>query len=441
MATVAYPTIDDGLGQVFDRFYGLGGELATQRRFAKSASPVQMSESYALELASDSPSHNVISRSFGKPPIGPPCIGDHPDFEHLRGTDEVAFCPITTLFMDIESSTRLSLLYPLPTVRRVKNAFIQTAIEIIRSFGGHVHRIMGDAVMAYFGGTMCTEESSIIDGINCAAVLRHFAEHVVRPKLSSEGIDHDFGVRIGLDFGPEKDVLWSSYGFPGMEEVTATSFYVDVAAKLQHAAGRNQAMFGGSLIDTIDFPSRLLSVKQVIQGGETVEEPFITPNHTYRSGQPLNYRQRQFHATDYLRLTPVGQQPTFNPGLRRVPSVPVACTIHPEKNSPLIESHYLPATRAVPKGKALRFTVRLPYMPQLPYSVKFIVENHGREAWSKNPTTGDNHEESYVVQTQSQHNNVAHWETTSFRGFHYMTVEVRVHNRLDLRTQFGVYVV
>src|SRR5699024_5247206 len=99
-----------------------------------------------------------------------------------------------------------------------------------------VHRIMGDAVMAYFGGKDTNDYDDIINALNCSAVIRYFIEKVVAPQLEIEGFEDPFGIRIGLDYGEESDVIWSVYGFPGIDEVTATSFYVDVASKLQHSA-------------------------------------------------------------------------------------------------------------------------------------------------------------------------------------------------------------
>jgi adenylate cyclase len=64
-------------------------------------------------------------------------------------------------------------------------------------------------------------------------VLAFAIRNVVLPTLGRDNL----GVRIGLDYGRDRDVLWSSYGYPGVDEVTATSFFVDVAAKLQQAAG------------------------------------------------------------------------------------------------------------------------------------------------------------------------------------------------------------
>ena len=226
--------LDTGLLRSFENNLLRHG-TPTIKRFAANSGSI-LEASHSQELAMIDSAQRSLRPLFGKGAPVRPSIGDHPDFMHLKGTDDVCYCPITTMFMDIEGSTRLSLLYDLETVRAIKNAFIQSAIQIVQSFDGHVHRIMGDAVMAFFGGTTSTNESSTINGINAAAVLQHFAEKVVRPRLDEIGCDHDFGIRIGLDFGQKENVLWSTYGYPGVEEVTATSFYVDVAAKLQHAA-------------------------------------------------------------------------------------------------------------------------------------------------------------------------------------------------------------
>ncbi len=198
---------------------------------------------------------------YGKGEPHPPSIGDHPDFEHLRGTDLEEFRPITTLFMDMEGSTRLNVLFKPSEVAAIKNAFIRMAIEAVKAFDGHVHRIMGDPVMAYFGGTSVRHGVAAIDALNCTALLQLLVRNSVIPFLQRHGFDEGFGIRVGLDHGPESKVLWRSYGYPGMEEITATSFHVDVASKLRHAAGRHQVMVGDSLREFLDFPDELLTVR------------------------------------------------------------------------------------------------------------------------------------------------------------------------------------
>jgi len=107
--------------------------------------------------------------AFGKGAPREVTIGDHPDFAHLAGTDEATTCPIVTLFMDIESSTRLELLYGPAETAKIKNAFLCTAIEMVHAFDGHVHRLQGDAVMAFFGGSNVRPEDAAVDGSTALA--------------------------------------------------------------------------------------------------------------------------------------------------------------------------------------------------------------------------------------------------------------------------------
>lgn len=383
----------------------------------------------------------VLRPMYGKDGIHPPAIGDHPDFKHLKGTDDKIYCPIATMFMDIEGSTRLGLLYPLEDVFRIKNAFIRAAIEVIASFDGHVHRIMGDAVMAYFGGPGVRPEAAAIDGLNCAAILRALAERVVVPRLAQMGYDHEFGIRVGLDFGAKDSVLWSSYGYTDSDEVTATSFYVDVASKLQHAAGRNQIMIGDSLKTFLDMPDDFLAVKKVIQRGAEVEDAFVRPNHTNLAGEPINYRQHVFKGDSYLELGPLGQLDRKLIGASDKSGallMPVTAEICARERGE-VEHPYALCSSPVPKSKWLRFTVNVLGMPRLPYTIRCSVENHGEEAFRLAGPQRGNHEKIHSIRTQREHTQFEHWETTAYRGLHYVTIEVRGHAGRFQRT-IGVFV-
>jgi adenylate cyclase len=170
---------------------------------------------------------------------------------------------------------------------------------------------MGDAVLAYFGRMGAAPERGVVDAINCAAALQYFSEYVVVPRLEQAGFtESEFGVRIGVDYGPKEEVLWGSYGYPGIEEVTATSFHVDAASKLQHAAGRNQVMLGQSLVEFLDYPRELVSMQTIERDGAKVDQPYLTPNHTDASGHPINYRQHVLRWKDHLSLTQLGQEQT-----------------------------------------------------------------------------------------------------------------------------------
>ena len=371
---------------------------------------------------------------YDKGPAPPAKIGDHPDFVHLSGTQLVEFSGITSLFMDLAGSTRLSRMLPLEEVFRIKNAVIRCAIEVVRAFDGHVHRIMGDAVFAFFGSKNGSREQGVIDGLNCASVLALAVKTVIVPALGDENL----GVRIGLDYGADKDVLWSSYGYPGVNEVTATSFNVDVAAKLQQSAGRNKVMIGQSLKTFLDFPECLLSTKQVTRDGVAHDEPFVLPNYTDKDGRKINYRQFELDVDGYLAVSPLAGS---LPEAANVPHVVVS--VHNEKGGPAA-STLVPTGVAVAKERWLRFHVRAPGVLSLPLRVDFEVENHGDEASSAGKALGTpfaNHSTSYKPDASFNGVGLEHWESTAYRGLHFQRVAVFSGDRRVSQGRFGVYVV
>lgn len=383
----------------------------------------------------------IIRPIYGKGQESPPSIGDHPDFLHLKGTRSFHYHYITTLFMDIESSTRLSLLYSLEDVFRIKNAFIRVAMEMVKAFDGHVHRIMGDSVMAYFGGKGIKPENSCVDALNCGSLLMYFVNRVVIPKLSNEGYDDPFGIRIGIDFGKEEDVLWGAYGYPNMDEVTATSFYVDVASKLQHSAGRNQIMIGNSIWKFVDFPEELLDYKFIKKDGETIQKLFLEPNHTNNNGQPMNYAQRLLKWKDYLSSSPITilDKEFFFPTGTIVPFI-VNAEIYNEMYGSVRENPFFSCSNVLPKQKGIKYIPYIPYNLRYPFEISFIVENHGDDAFNKAGVNRGNHSKSYIIKNPKEQSNIKHWEHTAYRGLHYMIVKFKTQSGILHLAKLGIYI-
>jgi hypothetical protein len=209
--------------RAFDSF------LQRSEKALKHGRSVKLSEQKQEERSSDivkpvdtGPLQEVLRPLFDKGESENSSIGGHPDFQHLENTNRVEYGAITTLFVDMEGSTRLGLLNDPKQTFIYKDAIIRSAIEIIEAFDGHVHPIMGDAVMAFFGRQGDPTETGVIDGVNCASTLAVFFESVVRPNLEGIGLSGQQGIRIGIDYGPEEEVLWSSYGMEDTSEVTAT---------------------------------------------------------------------------------------------------------------------------------------------------------------------------------------------------------------------------
>lgn len=380
----------------------------------------------------------IIRPLWGKRDLATPAIGDHPDFTNLAGTNNIAYCPITTLFMDIESSTRLGVLYNPENVFKIKNAFIATAIEVIQSFDGHVHRIMGDAVMAFFGGLKAIPENAALKAINAAAMIEYIVKKAIIPKLNEAGFENPFGIRIGLDYGNKENVLWSSYGFPGSNEVTATSFFVDSASKLQHAAPRNSVMIGQSLRDFILFPFELLSIKKTQSDGQFTEEPYLLPNITDREKKPINYRQYIFNSLSYLECSPLATHDDEFSSLNNL--APINIVIHTASDKDgLPEDVYTHCGSFIPKEKWLRFEIKHTSDSQLrmPLKLRFAVENHGEEA-IKNENNGDHFTDINVTTNSDFRAGLKHWEHCCFRGLHYMTVSIYSQGTVKFVRRFGI---
>lgn len=247
-----------------------------------------------------------IREWFGKKGINTGTIGAHPDFEYLDGTDETKKHHITTVFIDIKNSTRLSLRYDLIQVRKIKNTILRAASETVRALDGHVHRFMGDALMAYFGGLHQDREGSCMAAINCAAMLRLLMDEAIGPGLQKQGIDpSDIGFRVGIDYGDDDQVLWSSYGYTDVTEVTATSFFVDAAAKLQSMASKDSAMLGNNLVKLLDFPDSLTAQKTEIRDSQPVPVPYLRPNYVLPEGGRHNYEIHELKFKEFARLLPI----------------------------------------------------------------------------------------------------------------------------------------
>jgi len=287
-------------GNLFEALYESvnGRSVAMATSEARLDKSVRMAESF--DTLPDGPQEEYLMQQqirplFGKEGVNDTPIGTHPDFIELEESDtDTQKHYICTLFVDIKGSTRLSLLYPLEAVYQFKNAVIKACIETVRSFDGYVHRIMGDAVMAFFGGKDIDKENAIADAINCIVVLRAILEESIKPWMERNGIDaKDFGFRIGCDFGDDEEVLWGGFGYQNVGEVSATGLPVDMASKLQGLAGKNQAMLGQGLLNYVNWPEKYSEIKKTIKDGNTTNLPIVTPNITKSDGSPLNYQMRQ----------------------------------------------------------------------------------------------------------------------------------------------------
>lgn len=421
------------------------GKMSSNRVVAtKSLLASVSAESRTSDIATLGPQNEYLLQTkirplFGKQGVNESEIGTHPDFIDLEGTDTGTKNQyVCTLFVDIKGSTRLSLLYPLDTVYLFKNAVIKTCVEVIRSFDGHVHRLMGDAVMAFFGGSDIDKENAVADAINCSVTLRAVLEKSIKPWMIKNSIDaKDFGFRVGCDFGDDQEVLWGSFGYQNVGEVSATGLQVDMASKLQGLANKNQAMLGQGLLDFVDWPDKYSKIKVKEKNGQTQNLPVVLPNLTNANGMSIDYKMRILNYRNSINFSALPR--AFRASLEGssvIDNSEISYRCFVDESSGFVEYHS--GSRYLNKHASLKFEIKASTKGRLAFPLKVLLTktNHGQET----PDEERDLEQKPIIKyiNKERQNNydrsvkpfttISLDEATLYRGLHTMKCEIKDDN-------------
>jgi len=318
---------------------------------------------------------------YGKNGINTNGIAEHPDFKDIAKTGESIYQYIAPVFIDIRGSTRLSLNYDLETIKHFKDQVISTCIEVIRSFDGSVHRIMGDAVLGFFGSKSIEKHQAIIDLINCVIILRWFLEKIIQPLILIKFPDfepRDFAFRIGCNFGDDEEVYWSNYGFMNVGEVSPTGLPIDLAAKLQSLADKNEIMLGQGLIDYVKWPKEYSKYKTNAEGENIY---YVEPNYSYRDpkkGQ-LNYKMRLLDFKKTFRIIPFDTKSKSKIVPELIPNNDIRYYCEVKKGDNW--QSYISGSEYLDKGLELKFYIRVDNHSNIefPLNILFTKKNNGED--------------------------------------------------------------
>lgn len=377
-------------------------------------------KSFTAGVDVDNPPGDQLRKLVGKVKKYSEDIGTHPDFEHLElGQTENGYA--VTVFIDIKGSTKLATKLPLEDVRFLKNAIIKTAIGIFHAFDGHIHRIQGDAVMAYFRRNDVSRSQSIVDALNAATFLQMYITEELSPFFESQGY-FPLKIRVGVDYGDDPLVLWSKYGILNCSEITTTSLHTDLAAKLQAEAPANGVMIGDNVVKHLDLPNEFYKVRTRQRDNQRVEDPYILETENVR------YRMWQFDWSAYAKRFTIEDRDTTFP-YKAPEHFRIRCWYKPSDEEIYSRECFSNAT-VIPKHHNLRFVLDVP--PGLHYDdVEWFVVNRGAEAAAE--------DQLEFEMTKYRGERVCP-QNTKFKGHHYMRCTLFHEKRIVGRDHFGIFV-
>jgi class 3 adenylate cyclase/tetratricopeptide (TPR) repeat protein len=137
---------------------------------------------------------------------------------------------VTVLFADVVDSTGLGERLDPEQVAEIMNGAFAFLDASVTKYGGTVARLLGDAIIAFFGAPVAHEddaERAVRAGLDIQAATREYAELVER----DYGVD--FGVRVGINTGL---AVLAAMGGELRTEYTAMGDTTNVAARMQAAA-------------------------------------------------------------------------------------------------------------------------------------------------------------------------------------------------------------
>jgi DNA-binding SARP family transcriptional activator len=157
----------------------------------------------------------------------------------------------TILFADVDDSTGLVGSHDPETVRAAFDRYFELAAAVLAEHGGTVEKFVGDAVMAVFGIPAASEDDAL-RALRAAVELRDGLREL------GESLERDLGLGLEVQLGVASGEVVSGDSAAG--EVFATGEAVNVAARLQQAAGPGEIVVGAATARLVGPAARLEGV-------------------------------------------------------------------------------------------------------------------------------------------------------------------------------------
>jgi len=150
---------------------------------------------------------------------------------------------MTVMVIDLVGSTKLSTeISPMRLGRWVRE-FSQESTYVIESFGGHVLKYVGDAVIAYFLHEH-NPKKKVNDAVLAGKTLIQVTKNSVNPIMKKRGLP-TLSLHIGIDHGKNSVLL---YGHDiRKSHIDLIGLPLNLAAKMESISGINQIIIGDNV--------------------------------------------------------------------------------------------------------------------------------------------------------------------------------------------------
>ncbi len=205
---------------------------------------------------------------------------------------------VTILFCDVKGSTALAERLDPEDWAEIMNAAFEYLTRPVLRYGGTVARLMGDAVLAFFGAPAAHEDDpqrAVLAGLEIVSGIQPFREQI----RSEYGMD--FNVRVGINTGV---VVVGEMGSALAGEYTAMGDAANLAARMEQTAQPGTVQISA---DTYRLVSALFEV-ETLGGIEVKGRPEPVP--AYRALRLKAHPSRQ-RGIPGLSAPLVGRGPEF----------------------------------------------------------------------------------------------------------------------------------
>lgn len=221
-------------------------------------------------------------------------LGLHPDFGHLKATDNTEEHYIISCFVDIVGSTNMFKKFSKEAVFLITNTLVKANIHTALIHGGYIQRIQGDGLFIYFGGKNISKETAVKNALLSLSTYSYFVQNDLKDYLFSQGVEN-ISIRSGIDLGEAEDVLWGSCGIEGISEVTTCSLHTSLASKMQAYANKCGIVAGANVKNLLANSEEYFTVVSKRTGDENDRYIFRNPEESFY------YTQYDFNWNKFLK--------------------------------------------------------------------------------------------------------------------------------------------